>query len=52
MSLKKYFACLCNNSVLWLISEACKKIFSGTPLADNTKDAIVTKGDKCRFVTK
>ena len=49
---KKYFTCFCNNSVLCVVSEACKKIFSGTPLIRNIDDVFLTRGKKGPFVIK
>ena len=45
LSLKTYFTCLCNNSVLWDISEVCKKIFSGLSVTDYILDELVIKRD-------
>ena len=41
LSLKKYFTCLSNDSVLWL-NEVCEKMFSGIPMTDNIEDAFVS----------
>ena len=40
---KEIFTYLSNNSIFWIISEPCKKIFSGTPVIDNIEDLFVTR---------
>ena len=47
--LMKDFTCLNNNIVFRF--EACKKVFSGTPMADNMEDALVTRDEERHFVT-